>query len=131
MSVGRQQLRRSVTKRLATMVMVALCTLSGGCTTLDARDREADIAQALRDRYPAGTPLREIEGSLKEFGLQNEHYTEDKRPTGVIIRTLKADLTPRKTPDFWLQDHGQVTFYFNADRQLEYLKVKKFHGERD
>jgi hypothetical protein len=111
--------------------LLALGAVLSACTTLDARDREADIAGALRERYPAGTPLRDIEGSLGEFGLQNEEYTEDKRPTGVIIRTLKADLTPRKTPDFWLQDHGQVTFYFNAERQLEYLKVKKFHGERD
>lgn len=119
---------RAVVARVVLLCIIVVCP---ACTTLDARDREADIAQALRDRYPAGTPLQEIEGSLDEFGLQNEHYNEDKRPTGVIIRTLKADLTPRKTPDFWLQDHGQVTFYFNADRQLEYLKVKKFHGERD
>ena len=102
-----------------------------GCRSLDARDREAEIAESLREQYPVGTPLKEIEGSLGSFGLINEKYTEDKRPTGVVIRTLKADLTPRKTPDFWLQDHGQVTFYFNADRELEFLKVKKFHGERN
>lgn len=121
-----------MTARFVMSVFAVACMcLAGGCRSLDARDREAEIAEALREHYPAGTPLKEIEGSLGSFGLINERYTEDKRPTGVVIRTLKADLTPRKTPDFWLQDHGQVTFYFNADRQLEYLKVKKFHGERN
>lgn len=120
-------LRQSVWIALLTGALLNM----SACRTLDARDREADIAETLRERYPAGTPLDEIQGSLSSFGLSNEKYTEDKRPTGVVIRTLKADLTPRKTPDFWLQDHGQVTFYFNADRNLEYLKVKKFHGERE
>ncbi len=112
------------------MCAFGLFVLSG-CKSLDARDRQADIADTLRERYPAGTELSEIKGSLSSFGMNNERYTEDKRPTGVVIRTLKADLTPRKTPDFWLQDHGEVTFYFNADHKLEYLKVKKYHGERN
>lgn len=111
--------------------ILASCALLSACTTLDARDRQANIADTLRERYPTGTDLNEIKGSLGSFGMENERYIEDKRPTGVVIRTLKADLTPRKTPDFWLQDHGEVTFYFNADHKLEYLKVKKYHGERD
>jgi hypothetical protein len=120
-----------ITRQLLRVVLLAVAVLPlSACRTLDARDREAEIAQTLRDRYPAGTALDDIQGSLGKYGLINERYTQDKRPTGVVIRTLRADLKPRKTPDFWLQDHGEVTFYFNADQKLEYLKVKKFHGER-
>jgi hypothetical protein len=119
------------TRQIFRVILLAAAVLVlSACRTLDARDREAEIAQTLRERYPAGTPLDEIQGSLSRYGLINERYIQDKRPTGVVIRTLRADLKPRKTPEFWLQDHGEVTFYFNADQKLEYLKVKKYHGER-